>query len=138
MTGRWRERLKRWAPPVGFMLLIFILSSFRLGTPRVGRFTHADKIAHAVEYATLTFLLYRAMKESHWPWLCQWAPLAALAVAAIYGATDEVHQHFTGRDMDLVDWLADVFGAACTATVLMAWHHSHADPRRDYPPEKWQ
>lgn len=48
---------------------------------------------------------------------------AAALIASVFGLTDELHQHFTpGREMDVLDWLADT-GGAVLATVLYArWH----------------
>ena len=39
-----------------------------------------------------------------------------MALASLYGATDEFHQSFVpGRDSDVLDWVADTLGAALGA-----------------------
>jgi len=137
MNPRRRRILVLWGPALAFMVLIFALSHIRLGTPRLRPITGADKVVHALEYAVLTVLLWRALKHSSVPRLCHWSPLVGMVIASAYGVTDEWHQSFVGRDSDVLDWLADTIGAGLTAAVLMGWQHSRADPRANYPPEKW-
>jgi VanZ family protein len=81
-----------------------------------------DKLLHTLEYAALGALLvpgFRLAGMSPWG-----ALLAAIAVASLYGATDEVHQSFVpGRSADVLDWVADTLGAsagAAAATVVLA------------------
>jgi VanZ family protein len=48
--------------------------------------------------------------------------LIAIAIASLYGVTDELHQHFTpGRTPDPVDWATDTVGATAGAFALLAW-----------------
>lgn len=129
MTRRWRRFLILWGPALGFMVLIFCLSNIRLGGQSLTRVTHADKVIHAIEYAVLCGLLFRALRRSATAWLCHWSPIVAFLIAALYGATDEWHQSFVGRDADVLDWMADVFGAAFMAVVLTAFRHARVDPR---------
>lgn len=137
MTRRWRRLLVYWGPAVLFMALIFSISHIRIGRLGAHGFTHADKVAHATEYALLCLLVFRALRGAHRNWLCQWAPLAALGLASLYAATDEWHQSFVGRECDVMDWIADTFGAALTAAICWAWMRAHADPRENRPPEEW-
>jgi len=93
---------------------IFWLSSGPL--PATGGIEIPDKAAHFAAYAVLGLLLWWAA-----------APLgpgaaAALGVvaAALYGASDELHQRFVpGRTQDIADWAADLAGAAA-AVILGA------------------
>lgn len=119
------------------MMLIFALSHIRLGKLPVKTFTHIDKVAHTTEYALLCLLLFRALRMMRRSWLCQWSPLVALVVASLYGVTDEWHQSLVGRDSDVMDWVADTFGAAVIALACWAWMRAHADPRENEPPEEW-
>ncbi len=87
-----------------YMAAIFALSS--LPGNEVGLPSPLDKLAHLVEYALLGFLLGRGTGRA----------ALAFAVAALYGATDELHQAFVpGREASLFDWFADVLGAALGA-----------------------
>ena len=73
-------------------------------------------LAHFVEYAVLGALLLLAMPRS----ARRWAALtAAVAIASLYGITDEFHQSFVpGRVPDIADWAVDTAGAL-TAVLLL-------------------
>jgi VanZ family protein len=112
------SRLDPWLPPLALMALIFVLSaqpdlSSGLGTiDLIGR-----KIIHASEYALLCFLWWRALREVL---SARHAPLAALAIAIAYSATDEFHQTFVhGRHGTPVDVLIDAVGSVTVAVVLL-------------------
>ena len=72
------------------------------------------KTAHAVEYAMLGFLIWRVVHSaaalaSHRP---AWHFRLALLLAAMYAATDEMHQVFVpGRQAAVRDVLLDTCGA---------------------------
>ena len=96
------DRLVLWAPVALWAGVIFVLSSIpNLGTDLgtwdlVGR-----KIAHALEFALLGALLFRALER----------PPAAVAVGSLYAATDEAHQSFVdGRVGSPLDWGIDTVG----------------------------
>ncbi|MEX2535457.1 MAG: VanZ family protein [Trueperaceae bacterium] len=91
--------------PVAWMLLVFLLSSQSgISDPfDLPGWLPADKLAHAGLFGVLSALLYMAGLR----------PTLAVAVAALYGVVDEVHQMFVpGRNPDILDWLADIAGAA--------------------------
>lgn len=92
------------------MGLIFALSA-QPGVPGLmPEIPGLDKAAHALEYAVLGLLLARAFGGG-WRRV-----LAAVAVAALYGLTDEWHQSFVpGREATLGDWAADWAGALAGA-----------------------
>jgi VanZ family protein len=78
-------------------------------------FPWADKLAHLGMYCGLSFLLWLvvALRNAHRGLRsglssAQYAWIAA--GVAIYAAADELTQPWTGRDRDLLDWLADVLG----------------------------
>jgi VanZ family protein len=107
-----------WLPPIALMALIFFLSAqpdlnSGLGViDLIGR-----KIIHASEYALLCFLWWRALREVL---SARHAPLAALAIAIAYSATDEFHQTFVhGRHGTPVDVLIDAVGSVTVAVVLL-------------------
>lgn len=70
----------------------------------------SDKWQHYVAYAGLGVLLaawWSLRRRLAWG-----AAFGLLAVAALYGAFDEITQPLFGRDAELLDWRADVIGAA--------------------------
>ena len=74
------------------------------------------KFAHLFEYAVLALLLWRALRKPRWrdapPWRWSEARLA-LALVALYAASDEFHQTFVrAREGCLRDVLLDTVGGA--------------------------
>jgi VanZ family protein len=108
-----------WAflPALAYGVLIFALSHQANPLPFLPEeiFLH-DKLLHATEYAVLGGLLVHALR------MAGLRPAAALfvavALASLFGATDEFHQSFVpGRNSDVADWMADTLGAAVGALV---------------------
>ena len=104
------DRLVLWAPVLLWAVVIFVLSSIPdLGTDLgtwdlVGR-----KIGHALEFALLGALLFRALER----------PAAAVALGSLYAATDEVHQSFVeGRVGSPLDWGIDTAGVVLGVLLL--------------------
>jgi VanZ family protein len=98
----------RWGPVVAYMAAIFVMSSIP-GTqvPMPGLWRH-DKVMHALAFAGLAVLVFRATRH---------APVA-IGFATAYGALDEFHQRYTPhRSSDPEDLAAD-FAGACLGTVL--------------------
>ena len=81
--------------------------------------TLQDKLLHALEYAALGALLVPGLRlAGRTP---RGALFLAVALASLYGATDEFHQSLVpGRDADVVDWVADTLGAALGALAATA------------------
>jgi VanZ family protein len=116
----WLGSVVRWAPVLLWAAMIFVLSSMsRLPAPP-GGFT--DKHAHFVTYGVLAALLVWAITDrapSRTTWM---VAAAAVALAALYGASDEWHQSFVpGREVSALDFAADTAGAALAAGGLRAW-----------------
>lgn len=113
------EALWTWGPSVGVMAAIFFLSS-RPALPVPPGYD--DKVAHAVAYGTLALAVLHGLTGA-WrrrPSLSQ--AIAAVAVATLYGITDEFHQSFVpGRTTDALDVAADAVGAAAAAAAVWAW-----------------
>ena len=102
------------------MAIVFYGSSISELPPIPGGFS--DKTAHACEYAGLGFLIARALAAERWPTFGLWTALAAVALSAAYGLSDETHQLFVpNRESDVGDLLADVVGAAAAVGVTMVW-----------------
>ena len=127
------------------MLVIFSASSdgmsFQHSSRIIGPFVHwllphlsdeavhaivvfVRKCAHVTEYAVLGLLLWRALHKNPGPndpsWRWSQAGLA-LALAALYAATDEIHQTFVpSRQGSVWDVLLDTTGAAIGLLCLWA------------------
>ena len=111
-----------WWGAAAWAAVIFALSAssdvgraigFLEGVPGI------DKIGHAGLYAVLGGLLRVATGRGG----------VAVALAAGYGVTDEVHQAFVpGRSPDPLDWLADVVGAALGAGLVASFARRRRTP----------
>jgi VanZ family protein len=113
------SQLRLWGPVAAYMLLIFLASSFeRLPTIGGGL---SDKHLHALAYAGLALLTFRAFADARFDRLTAARGLAAVVVAVVYGISDEWHQHFVpGRTSDVLDLLADAAGAILAVGLLWA------------------
>jgi VanZ family protein len=101
------------------MAVLFGLSSIPRPPEPPPSFPLTDKAAHLLLYAGLGGLVVRALAGG-WsrPVTFGTACLAA-AISTLYGASDEIHQHFVPpREMDAIDLAADAAGAALAAGVL--------------------
>ncbi|MDO8848214.1 MAG: VanZ family protein [Coriobacteriia bacterium] len=93
---------------VAWMGVIFGLSSLH-GSSVPGRYS---TLGHFILYAVLGTLYFTALPAGG-----RWA-IVAVALASLYGISDEIHQSFVpGRMPDPVDWLVDTAGAL-TAVML--------------------
>lgn len=108
-------RLK-WLWPLLLATTILIASSFsRVAAPPIVDF---DKLAHFSVFGLLASLVARIEYPGRRVW---WA----LLIVSLFGLSDEIHQSFTpGRDVELLDWVADTLGAltAVTAYTYWAWY----------------
>lgn len=111
-----------WGPAVLYAAAIFFLSSQshpEQYVPELFLLKLGDKVPHAIEYALLGFLCYRAFRHAAGSWGEQYAVLMAVVAATAYGASDEWHQAFVPfREPDRWDLVSDLLGAALGA---LAW-----------------
>ena len=117
---------RAWGPAVAWMALIFALSA-QPGL-RVSDDPGVDlpirHVAHVLVYAVLAVLLLRAIGSGRartWSWR---RVLLAVALAVLYGVSDEVHQTYVPqRTGHLVDVGWDLLGALVGVLVLrlVAW-----------------
>ena len=100
---RRRAALGAWAPVVAWAAVIFAFSSVPSLSTELGTWDLVlRKLAHLAEYAILGALLCRALRR----------PGVAIAVAALYAASDEIHQSFVeGRHGAVLDVGIDTLGA---------------------------
>ena len=116
-----KKYLLHWLPVVVWMGFLFALSAQpELPLPPGPWLQNVyDKFAHAVSYAVLAWLLWRALRQRYPPSAVLWATCAGLAIA--YGISDEFHQAFVpGRTPSVADLAADGVGAVA-ATLLLKW-----------------
>ena len=101
------------------MALIFYVSSLHEAPLPAGM---SDKSAHWLGYTGLAVTIVRALAGG-WPrYVSVGTAAIAVAIAAAYGASDELHQMFVpGRSADLYDLVADTFGALAGAAACWAW-----------------
>jgi VanZ family protein len=111
-----------WGPVVGLAGVIFYLSALPHPEDQLPSFLFkevSDKVLHAVEYAGLGGLCYRAFRWGVNGQETSRALLFAIVTASLYGMTDEAHQLFVPfRESSWQDWLADTVGAVIGA---MSW-----------------
>jgi VanZ family protein len=114
-----RSSLSAWLPVVVWAAVIFAFSSVPSLATDLGTWdTILRKLAHLAEYAILGALLARATRR----------PGAAVALAALYAVTDEVHQLFVeGRHGAPLDVGIDAVGAIAG---VLAWQRLTAGRRR--------
>ena len=126
-----RARLIRWLLVLLAMTVIFVLSAqpgLRISDdPGVdGPLRH---FAHVVAYAVLAGLVVLALARSRQRPGPALAGLA-VALAVVYGVTDEFHQSFVpGRTSHAIDVVYDAIGAVVGVSVVWAWAR-WADRRR--------
>lgn len=117
-----------WGPVWALMAAIFAASSVAL--PAVATGPIDDKVLHALVYGLLGGLMLRALSPARPRPVSGRAALLAVALATLYGLTDEVHQSFVpGRSADAADLLADFNGAAVVCGLLWARRASRAPGR---------
>ena len=106
---------------VGYVALVFFMST-RPGLHAPGPGFHmADKVAHFVEYAVMGTLIAAAFGHAVGSSRLG-AFMFLLAVGATLGAIDETLQsHTPEREMSVFDWMADVAGVAVSVGLMMRW-----------------
>jgi len=105
----------RWIPAAAWMALTFVLSMQRFGSGGSEGFgwSIASNGYHCFEYGVLAICLCLfAPREQGWPRLRARETAWIVALAGLYGISDEIHQHFVPtRNSSLLDLLSDVVGA---------------------------
>jgi VanZ family protein len=107
----------KWIALIAYMALLATLSHQSSLPVDTMWFAHADKLQHLVAYGVLGILAWRALPGSPGK-RC----FAALALAWLFGMSDELHQMaVVGRDASPWDWLADAFGASLGVGAGLFW-----------------
>lgn len=100
------------------MGLIFFLSSQPSlpGVPGLDRIDWGDKILHFSFYGVLGAFIWHGLGAGRPAWQ---RLLLTVALASLFGLSDEFHQRFVpNRSCDVLDLAADTLGALCAASVL--------------------
>jgi VanZ family protein len=114
------------------MAFLFALSSIT-SVPTLPAAGVSDKIVHGLLYAVLGALLARAIGGGRAGPVRAGTVAAAVFWSAVYGVSDEIHQHFVPpRTMEAVDVAADAIGAAVGAAAY-ACARAAASRRRETP-----
>lgn len=121
-------------PAIAYMALIFTLSSFSLRRTPLPKLS--DKPIHFVEYAVLAALVTFALRRTRESWTARRVAAVAALFAAVYGATDEIHQLYVPhRSASVYDWVADALGALAMAALLAyAWRREPKETRGAHDP----
>ncbi len=133
MTSHPAVTVNLWLPVVLYMAGIFALSSVSSPPELV---EGVDKPVHLFLYSGLAVVLVRALSD-RWRRVTLRVALAAIAVATLYGVSDEWHQGFVPpRQVEVLDLVADGVGAALGAlgvygVVRMRRHGTDAGPARE-------
>ena len=109
-ANRLYQILQRWGPALMLMLAIFLFSNTpSTEIPNLGGWDRlVKKGGHMLGYALLALTLLRGLGPADWRNI-----LFAFIGAALYAASDELHQSFVpGRHAALVDVAIDSLGAA--------------------------
>lgn len=112
----------RRCAPLVWMALIFWLSSqpHLPSAPEPWLDLLLKKLAHAGMYAVLAALWWQALLTT--PMNSASAAFLAVAISAVYGASDELHQYFVpGRNARLTDVLIDALGATAAMMTRRHW-----------------
>jgi VanZ family protein len=130
------KNLKCWAPPLLYMVLIFVVSSLEqppLPMPEFEWLT-IDKLYHFIEYVILSGLVARALVKAKPPVVparLVWHVAAVFSI--LYGASDEWHQTFVpGRFATVADWVADVLGSIAGMLSVYLYYRRQSKKRRTH------
>lgn len=109
-----KRPLLTWTLVFVYASLIFILSSMP-HPPQIEGDDFTIKwvttVGHILEYSILGFLLLAGFRSGD-DRMRERAILLAIAIATLYGVTDEIHQSFVpNRDSSILDVLADGIGS---------------------------
>jgi len=109
-----------WGPALTLMALIFSVSS--TSTPPALPKHISDVVAHAIVYSVLGALMLRGFARGRWCGITRRAVALSILVSALYGVSDEIHQHFVpGRNAEVRDVVADAIGAFFGTGLIWAW-----------------
>lgn len=96
--------------------IIFVCSSIPNIEVSNTQIPYLDKIAHILIYGLFSTLIFRNklfLKRGYK------GAILTVFLSTVYGISDEYHQHFTGRDCDIYDIIADFCGSLVAVFLYM-------------------
>ena len=83
-----------------------------------------DKLLHLAEYTVVGLALLRALRHV----IQRRSTLfpTVLILGALWAASDEIHQSFTGRSCSLMDGVADMLGILLSLLLWQLWGTRHS------------
>lgn len=107
-------------PVWAYAVLIFVLGS--LPSPPPGPATLNDKTLHLIGFALLAALACRALRHSRPAWATAKVLSGGFLVSVLAGGALELWQAvLTYRSCELLDWVADAWGAALGVACFAGW-----------------
>ena len=107
-----RYFISYWLPVIAYCALIYIQSS-RPSPENLPAIPYLDKLLHVAAYALLGALFCRALSASSLGKYPTLVAVISILLATLYGAGDELHQHFVPfRSAEPMDVLADFLGSS--------------------------
>jgi VanZ family protein len=121
MSPRVKQFTFYWLPLIAYCVLIYIQSDHP-SPESIPSFRFSDKLLHFVAYAVMGVLFYRAYQTLPFKNNIQLVMLLSMISASLYGISDEIHQSFVPlRNAQLLDAIADTFGAICGVRLYNWW-----------------
>jgi VanZ family protein len=119
-----------WFPLIAYCAFVYIQSSYP-APESLPSFDFSDKLYHFAGYALMGILFYRAYQTLPIKDNTSLLILLSMISAALYGASDELHQSFVPyRDGNLLDAVADALGGVGGVYVYYLWTTAVKDRRR--------
>ena len=110
-----------WLPLIVYGVLIYIQSDYP-SPDKLPSFILMDKMLHFLAYGIMGILFYRAYQTLRIKNNRQMLFLLSVVSASLYGISDEIHQYFVpARNADILDVIADTFGAVCIVYIYQWW-----------------
>jgi len=125
--------LTTWLPLIGCIVVSYVLSSIDgVKLPELNKF-NLDKLAHAIEFFVITFLMMRTIKHT-WPGLgSTGAFFISIFLVMAYGVSDELRQiAVPNRTCDFIDLFFDFIGASTGIFVCTYREDEPARPIQRY------
>lgn len=108
-----------WGPPLGWVLLMQVLTLRPSYHPGLDWLTRYDKLAHLVYFGAFGLMCYRAWRGApgYAPVTAAWL---AFSLTLLYGSADELKQFLQPhRHVEWGDWMANLAGASLS--LLCPW-----------------